>query len=337
MREMCTKKKSWKLYRNNPYYLMKSSYFTPPHPVTFSSLDISALTIENGVIDLVNCSSLKTDIVLFTKNRPLQSHAFIESLLQMVTGVNKLWIIAHSDQVEISLGYEKLVNCFSHELNVELIFDHDEGFGRTFDGILHKSDADYIMMNVDEIVWLRPVDLNTATCLMDSLGEKVISFQLRLGENLKFRNKIPDNQKILIGRVGDEEIYGLYPLWQPYDFGYVTQVDGPLISKQRLHDEMGPWLYETQHPGQVESRWLRRFLHKHARSWHLMYGKSRLVNNKVGDRVTGSELKESSRQLVNVYLQQHKVIDVEQFRMENLDHKHTHLSVKVQYKDLKCP
>ena len=337
MRQMCTKKKSWKLYRNSPYYFMKSSYFTPPHPVIFSSLDVSALTIENGIINLVTCSSLKTDIVLFTKNRPLQSHAFIESLLQMVTGINKLWIIAHSNQIEISNGYEKLVDCFSHELNVELIFDHHDGFGRTFDGILRKSDADYIMMNVDEIVWLRPVDLKTATCLMDSLGEKVISFQLRLGENLQFANKkITNNQKILIGRLGDEEIYGLYPLWQPYDFSYVTQVDGPLISKQRLHDEMGPWLNETQHPGHVENRWLRRFLHKHARSWHLMYGKTRLVNNKVGDRVTGSELKESSRQLVNVYLEQHKAIDVEHFRMENLDHKHTHISVKVQYKDFKC-
>ena len=336
MQGMCTKKKSWKLYMNDQYYFMKSSIFIPPHQVTFPALDTSTLRFKNGQIDFKECSGLKTDIFLFTKNRPLQSHAFIESLLQMVTGTNKLWLIVHSDNDDITLAYENLLNCFSHQVNIELIFDN-QGFGRTVEMILHKSDADYIMMTVDEIIWLRPVNLNIAACLMNSLGEQIISFQLRLGDNLKFgKYKVIENQKTFIGQLGDEEIYGLYPLWQPFDFGYVTQVDGPIISKERLHHEIGPFLYESQHPGHIEGRWLRRFLHKHARSWHLMYGKSRLVNNKVGDRVTGSQLKESSLQLVDVYLKQNKVIDVEQFRSENLQHKHTHIAAKIIYKDLNC-
>ena len=336
MNEMCRKKKSWKLYRDNPYYLMKSSHFKPPHPVTFARLDLSKLTIKNGIIDISECPKLKTDVILFTKNRPLQSHAFIESLLQMVSGINKLWIIAHSDQDEVTKGYNQLVNCFSGNLRIELLHDNDEGFGRVFDEIMHKSEADYIMMNVDEIVWLRPVDLVTATCLLDKLGDQVTSFQLRLGDNIRFGSKFIENQKQLIGDVGDEEINAFYPLWQPYDYGYVTQVDGPLISKERLHKEIGPWVYDTKHPGEVESRWLRRHLHKYARSWHLMYGKSRLVNNKVGDRVTGSGPSEPNRKFVDVYLKQQKAIDIEMFRSEHLNHRHTHIDVAVQYKDIKC-
>ncbi len=340
MQAMCKVKKSWKLYKNEQYYIMKSSHFKPPHPIFPPSLDLSSLEIlDDGTLSLEKCPPLKTDIVLFTKNRPLHSHAFVESLLQMVSGINKLWIIAHSDSADMSLGYDKLVGCFSHKVPIEIFYDNDDGFGRTFDRVLHQSEADFVVINVDEMIWLRPVDLGAAACLLHTLGDnQVASFQLRLGDNLRLGPNFDEGRSVPIAHIGKEEIRAFYPLWQPYDYGYVTHTDAPLLSLRRLHRETGPWLYEITNPGALESRWLRRFLHKHARTWHLSFSKTRLVNNKLGERVTGTKgLEPSTVRLLKVYLEHHQAIEIERFRAEHSDHPHTHHQYDVQFKDIKCP
>ncbi len=336
--EMCARKKSWKLYMNDAYYLMKSSHFTPPHPVVHPKLDMSKLTIKDNQIDLSSCPNIKTDVILFSKNRPLQTHAFVESLLQMVSGIGKLWIIASSDHDDVVKGYEQVENCFFDNVLLEILYDKNEGFGRTLDGVFQRSDADYVVLAVDEIIWLRPVDLSASACFLHTLGDQVETFQLRLGDNLNFPHnmKISEDQKVLLGRIGQEEIFAYYPLWQPFDAGYITHVDGPLLSLKRLHNEWASWIQDVRDPGKLESLWLRKSMHKYARTWHLMYSKSRLVNNKVGDRVARSGMLQSSLDLLNVYLDQQRVIDVSKFRAEHLEHQSTHISDNVNYKDISC-
>ena len=336
VQEMCAMKRSWKLFKSNQYYIMKSSFFDPPHPLQPFPLSVESLHVTEGHINLPRCPAIKTDVVLFTRNRPLQTHAFIEGLLQMVSGVNKLWVVSHTDGDKFKTGYENVHKCFKKRINMEVISDNKEGFGKVFDDILHNSVADYILMAVDEILWLRPVDLTKITCLMYHLQDQIFTFQLRLGDNVLPQTKFND-QKVLIGELDGEKIYGLYPLWLPYDYGYVTQVDAPLISKKQLHEEIGSWVYSTKHPGEIESRWLRQHLHKHARNWHLIYEKSRFVNNLLSDgRVTNTKLSEKHYELNDKYLIENLTTDIDTFRKENENHQATHISRPVKFREATC-
>ena len=120
-----------------------------------------------------------------------QTFAFLDSLSKMVSGVGTVWIIVKSEIQLIDDGYQLAKRCFNQRSNmdvttsktsstrtsfrVEYIPDDEplrdvrgtviqsnvaQTLGKTLIDILRmRSRADHVMLAVDEMIWLRPVNL----------------------------------------------------------------------------------------------------------------------------------------------------------------------------------
>ena len=180
----------------------------------------------------------QTDIILMTRNRPLQTFAFLDSLVNYVSGIHKVWILLRSDEALFQEGYEYLSSCFKDKFQLEILQEAQEGrllsFGKLLEKALSEMDARYVVLGVDEIIWHRPVDLNYASCLLEEGMGKIASFQLRLGENLGMYDKIKNKEKVFHPLPFDNNVKVFYPRRLPYDFGYVLNVDGTMMKREDL-------------------------------------------------------------------------------------------------------
>ena len=177
-----------------------------------------------------------TDVILFSRNRPLQTFAFFDSLTRLVTGVNKVWILLKSDDTIFDSGYDLILECFSSVVKIEIVRQEvTEHFGNGILQLLRSSEADFVVIAVDEIIWLRPVDLQLVASLMQQ-DDSIASFQLRLGENiLNGPSRFKDWDHRFVPLKSQQEILAFYPRRLPYDFGYVLNVDGVVVRRNGRH------------------------------------------------------------------------------------------------------
>ena len=332
---MCAVRPSWTLHLHGETVVLKSAKLTsappervppPPAIARMSTLDVDA-----------RCSDVSADVILMTRNRPLQTLAFLESLANHVTGVNKVWLVQRADDALFIEAYATIVSCLAGRLNIAVVPDDRRDFGGRVESVLRGTTATSVMLAVDEIIWLRDVDLRRAACLLHVADGEVAAFQLRLGENL---GRTFDDDPRFVPLKHSPEMFVYYPRRMRYDFGYVTHVDGLLMRTRDLLADLADVLPDTRHPGILENAWLRRRLHVRSRQWHLVYRHSRLVNNmslKDGRVAASATPADASFDLALVVLDEKRKIDVALFAETNKFHGGTHISAKVHYTDLKCP
>ncbi len=284
---------------------------------------------------------ITTDLILTTRNRPMQTLAFLQSLHMMITGLNKVWVLYKADDNIFREGYMKVRQCMGGKLDIVLVDDETKGFGQTYLDLLNEMESDYVILAVDEMIWLRPVDLKVATCLLYLGHPNIASFQLRLGKNIGHYHDISNRDHRIrpVRAPGAEEIYLLFARRLEYDFGYVTNVDGTMMHKKDIIADLGKAMPNFRNPGQFENNWIRNGLHTRSRQWHLMYDSSRLVNNVLSTdgRVIGkAKPVEGSFVLAKDLIKNNKQIDFEPFIEKVKFHKNTHTSLPVGYKSLEC-
>ena len=332
---MCAVHPSWTLHLHGETFVFKSAELTsappervppPPAIARMSTLDVDA-----------RCADVSADVILMTRNRPLQTLAFLESLANLVTGVNKVWLVQRADDALFIEAYATIVSCLAGRLNIGVVPDDGRDFGGRIASVLRGTTATSVMLAVDEIIWLRNVDLRRAACLLDVADGEVAAFQLRLGENL---GRAFDDQSRFIPLKHSPEMFVYYPRRMRYDFGYVTHVDGLLMRTRDLLADLAGVLPGAHHPGTLENNWLRSRLHVRSRQWHLVYRDSRLANNmwlKDGRVAASATPSLGSYDLARVVINDKRKIDVALFAKTNKFHTTTHITAEVQYTDLKCP
>ena len=178
---MCEANPSWTLHAHGNQFVLKSSTLTSAPPERLPALP-SIATLDT--FDETRCSNASADVILMTRNRPLQTLAFLDSLATHVTGIHKVWLVQRADDALFADTYAAVVSCVAGRLNVGVVLDDGSDFGGLVASVLRTMSATNVMLAVDEIIWLRPVDLRRAACLLDAAGDDVGAFQLRLGENL---------------------------------------------------------------------------------------------------------------------------------------------------------
>ena len=177
---MCDANPSWTLHAHGNQFVLKSSTLTSAPPERLPALP-SIATLDT--FDATRCSNASADVILMTRNRPLQTLAFLDSLATHVTGIHKVWLVQRADDALFTDTYAAVVSCVAGRLNVGVVPDDGSDFGGLVASVLRTMSATNVMLAVDEIIWLRPVDLRRAACLLDAAGDDVGAFQLRLGEN----------------------------------------------------------------------------------------------------------------------------------------------------------
>ena len=206
--------------------------------------------------------------------------SFLQSLHLKVSGVNKIWVIYKVDEEIFERGYQRVVDCMSTVFDIEMVQEEPGRMGESLKQVLEIMTSQYVIIAVDEIIWLRPVNVTHIGCIMAANRNKLAAAQLRLGfnVNLMHMKNVPHREQLFHDLSPQDGILAYYPLRLPYDFGYITHVDGLLMHRDDVIDDLSPFK-DIVHPNRLEHRWLYQNIYKRSRQWHLMYNESRMVNN----------------------------------------------------------
>ena len=119
-------------------------------------------------------------VICFSKDRPLQLHAYIESLLYFsdIREENITIIYKKTNDTD----YSNVIKNFPCVHWVE-----EKDFNNDLCHIVSNAD-DYIMFGVDDVVFKDKFSLKYATDILKN-NDKIFGFSLRLGTNIKFKGK----------------------------------------------------------------------------------------------------------------------------------------------------
>jgi len=186
------------------------------------------------------------DVVIFSKNRPMQLHALLDSM-------------------------HKLTDC-KKSANVTVIYKYEEKYvaaleniKKTFESINFKSQTDFksdvtnvLASNfnrfctflVDDIIFKEPVSLANVCHLLNS-NSSVLTYSMRMGTHLNFCYPTNSPQPVPDGMVQN----GMF-VWQwrnsQGDWGYPISLDGHVFRK----NDVTRWMsrIDFSNPNQLEDR-----------------------------------------------------------------------------------
>jgi len=218
-----------------------------------------------------------------------------------VTRVGAVAAVVRASTPEVEAGY-RLVAALHPAVRIEWQpRGRSDWLGRaTFKASVERAlaafQSPFIAPLVDEMVWLRPVDLGDVAGALAALGDGVGTFQLQLG--LHYANAAAARPQLWrpagASGPGAAAAARLPPAvycytWtsldmQPPDFMYTTIVDAGVYHARRLRHEWAA-LGEYHHPGELEGRWYARRPDYAPGCVHLLYENASVVNNELGDTV----------------------------------------------------
>jgi len=150
--------------------------------VFFLGATLSCITLSNSTTTSAN----STSICVYSKDRPMQLYAFLESLYKYLYGNFAVTVIYKASSLQFKEGYEK---CFQDFKEKELSILAQDNYNLndfkplTF-SVLNRTDSSYILFAVDDIIIKDHIDLSD--CIYHLKSNGAYSFHLRLGKNITY-------------------------------------------------------------------------------------------------------------------------------------------------------
>lgn len=214
--------------------------------------------------------SPKTDLIIYSYNRPMQLYALLESIEYYVYGLEKIYVIYRTSSQEYEDAYGILKKSFQ---NIRFIAqkppynDLKELTCNCFSEIQNP----YILFGVDDIIVKDFINLNECTQALEK--HNAHGFFFRLGKNLDHCYAMNGSQSLPPLCSVDHEIY----TWQfsqgEYDWNYSNNLDFTLYRIQDLKDLIISLDYKT--PYSLESQLMSRVDYN---QYGLCYESSKIVN-----------------------------------------------------------
>ena len=120
-------------------------------------------------------------IIVFSKGRPMQLHAYLESLLRFSDATQSMITVLYCETEGIR--YDKVIKNFS-----EVSWIRETKFETDLKQVISQAN-EYIMFGCDEVVFTRKFSIEKA-CEYLKANEQVFGFSMRLGENIQ---PVPEN------------------------------------------------------------------------------------------------------------------------------------------------
>jgi glycosyltransferase involved in cell wall biosynthesis len=201
---------------------------------------------------------LKTAVIVFSENRPLQLLSFLESFNENENQFNSIHVFYSATELEIDNGYNQLKNQFEQKVHFHKWLGQDD-----FDAKLSSIESSYIIFAKDTVAVSRPIELNKSIEYLEKTGAYALYFDL--GLNLK---ELPS--KIL--PVGDG-----YFIWDfanaPMDWKLANRIDLTLYRKSTVFQFLKKMHYKTIQ--EFESGWKKC---RQLREVGLFFKESKSVN-----------------------------------------------------------
>ena len=113
--------------------------------------------------------------IVFTKNRPLQLHAYLESLYRSFPSeLIQTYLIYKVELFDAE--YEQLFRRFS-----DCIVIRETDFHSDFLRVLDQVETKYILFGIDDVVFFDSVDIDVIDKMFDEHSEDIFGFALRFG------------------------------------------------------------------------------------------------------------------------------------------------------------
>ena len=103
--------------------------------------------------------------IVFSKDRPLQLYTLLETYNNLVKNPVNLVIIYKSSTNEYSQGYKKVFNLYKNSKSKFTFIKESSSFKNTLDNVLESLNIKNIFFLVDDIIFIRKIDLSLAASL----------------------------------------------------------------------------------------------------------------------------------------------------------------------------
>jgi hypothetical protein len=237
------------------------------------SLSLSKLSKLNfDEPSLYSSSKNSLEVVVFSKDRPLQLLALLESLKHYPSTHIRPYIIYNTQNLDYKMAYDELFTN-NRDLFIEAIEDKSLGFKQTLTILLKKLSSECITFFVDDIVFKNHFDWSE---LLQFNTEKIVP-SMRMSPGLK-RCYTANDQQTLPPLKNHKKLYFWYWNEGEHDWNYPISLDGNIFSRLEfinLIDDL-----EFKAPNTLELK-LRKHRKKFLHRLGVCFESSPIVNNPI--------------------------------------------------------
>lgn len=122
----------------------------------------------------------RTDLVLFSYDRPLQLFAALESIQRHLSGSFACTLLYRSSDARFDAAYKEVLSQFP---KIKAVKQLAKDFKPLLEKILFESPAEYVLFSSDDLVMKDTVDLDICRQLLERTGAH--GFYLRFGRNIQ--------------------------------------------------------------------------------------------------------------------------------------------------------
>jgi hypothetical protein len=263
--------------------------------------------IYSANLDGIDNRKAQLEIVIFSKDRPLQLLALLESMDHYSTPKILPHIIFNASSLIYKQAYEELFQKYSHLLKTKYN-DSELGFKKTLVSILENLESEKITFLVDDIIF--KAELNWDTVIgFDSA--KVVP-TLRLAPHLK-RCYTANDSQLLPPFMEKNNFFWWFWNEGEYDWKYPLSVDGNIFSRHEFLELIKELDFKA--PNTLEFK-LQKFKHLFINRLGLCFHESIIVNNpinKVQSEINNLHGKIHQDELLKKF-QENKKIDYLKFK-----------------------
>jgi glycosyltransferase involved in cell wall biosynthesis len=267
---------------------------------------LSLFTINQQAVPVA--SDNRTDLIIYSYDRPLQLYALLESTEQHVIGLARIFVIMRASTGELEHAYHTVKNSFSYVEFYQQSAPYDDLKQLTLD-CLSKTNQEFVVFGVDDIIVKDTIDFNECIYVLEKT--QAHAFFLRLGKNLDYCYTMNCAQPLPRFKQVRNDIYSWQFSHGKYDWCYPNNLDFTLYRKKYINPIFSLVPYKT--PYALESEFMA-FVDMYA--YGLCYQNSKIINiplNVVQNDWPNNALNShSTQQLLELFNQDLK-IDITRF------------------------
>lgn len=213
----------------------------------------------------------KTDLIVFSYDRPLQLYAFLESAAEYLTGVSSISVIYRASDERYVDAYLEVQNAFPSAYWMRQSNTPHKDFKPLVLQALKGSSSPYITFAVDDIVIKDFIDASECIQLMEKTG--AYGFYLRLGQHVNYCYMMDQPQKIPPHLPLSSGVLAWDFRAAEHDWAFANTLDMTIYRKDDLLPSFESLSYK--HPNRLEQSWNTR---PSANSIGLCFETSKIVN-----------------------------------------------------------
>lgn len=193
----------------------------------------------------------KTDLVIFSYDRPLQLYALLESIETHVKNLDHISVIYRVSTTPYDKGYDRVKKRFSSVEYLKQGESPEIDFKPLVLKAAFESPNPYVMFAVDDMVVKDSFDLKEGIDQMEKTG--ALGVYYRLGRHINFSYMLNRAQSVPPSIRLDKQLYAWQFSGGEGDWQYPHTVDMTLYRKSDIKKLLT--ILDYKHPNSLESKW----------------------------------------------------------------------------------